>query len=155
MNYYDILGIEKNATKKQIKKAYRKLSMKYHPDKKPNDPIATEKFKEINQAHQILIDETKRRDYDLQMPDETPQETTTTYYTEPEKEQTNPTYYAEPEKPNRVNLYEFFKNFDDDFDENTYKEVVSSDEESDKNEQYYEDLYYMEEYENYCSDDEY
>lgn len=149
MNYYDILGIDKNATKKQIKKAYRKLSMKYHPDKKPNDPIATEKFKEINQAHQILIDETKRRDYDLQMPDEKtpepPQET---------PKQTT-TYYTEPEKPIRVNVYEFFTNLDEDFDENTYEEVVSSDEESEKNEQYYEDLYYMEEHENYCSDDEY
>lgn len=145
MNYYDILGIDKNATKKQIKKAYRKLSMKYHPDKKPNDPIATEKFKEINQAHQILIDETKRKDYDLQMPDEKPQE----------KPQETTTYYTEPEKPIRVNVYEFFENLDNDFDENTYQEVVSSDEESEKNEQYYEDLYYMEEYENYCSDDEY
>ena len=145
MNYYDILGIDKNATKKQIKKAYRKLSMKYHPDKKPNDPIATEKFKEINQAHQILIDETKRRDYDLQMPDEKPQE----------KPQETTSYYTEPEKPIRVNVYEFFDNLDNDFDENTYQEVVSSDEESEKNEQYYEDLYYMEEHENYCSDDEY
>lgn len=148
MNYYDILGIDKNATKKQIKKAYRKLSMKYHPDKKPNDPIATEKFKEINQAHQILIDETKRRDYDLQMPDEktpeTPQETP----------QQTTSYYTEPEKPIRVNVYEFFTNLDEDFDENTYEEVVSSDEESEKNEQYYEDLFYMEEQNNY-SDDEY
>ena len=144
MNYYDILGIDKNATKKQIKKAYRKLSMKYHPDKKPNDPIATEKFKEINQAHQILIDETKRKDYDLQMPDEKTPETT----------QETTTYYTEPEKPIRVNVYEFFENLDNDFDENTYQEVVSSDEESEKNEQYYEDLFYMEEQNNY-SDDEY
>jgi len=72
----------------------------------------------------------------------------------PETTQETTTYYTEPEKPIRVNVYEFFKNLDEDFDENTYQEVVSSDEESEKNEQYYEDLFYMEEQNNY-SDDEY
>ena len=72
----------------------------------------------------------------------------------PETTQETTTYYTEPEKPIRVNVYEFFENLDNDFDENTYQEVISSDEESEKNEQYYEDLFYMEEQNNY-SDDEY
>ena len=141
MNYYDILGIDKNATIKQIKKAYKKMSMKYHPDKNKH---GTEMFKEINEAHQVLSDETKRRDYDLKMNDDfvKPAETT------PETQ----TYYTEPEKPVRVNVYEFFENLDNDFDENTYQEVLSSDEENEINYQYYEDLY-MEEYNNEYNSD--
>ncbi len=63
-DYYELLGVEKNADEKQIKSAYRKLAMKYHPDKNPGDKVAEEKFKEINEAYEILSDPDKRKRYD-------------------------------------------------------------------------------------------
>ena len=64
-DYYEILGISKDATEKDIKRAYRKLALKWHPDKNPdNKKEAEEKFKEINEAYSVLSDKDKRRRYD-------------------------------------------------------------------------------------------
>ncbi|KPJ83666.1 MAG: hypothetical protein AMS17_17185 [Spirochaetes bacterium DG_61] len=63
-DYYDVLGIDRNASKEDIKKAYRKLAVKYHPDKNPNDKQAEEKFKEATEAYEVLGDEQRRRMYD-------------------------------------------------------------------------------------------
>lgn len=61
---YSILGVSKNSTQDEIKSAYRKLAMKYHPDKNPGDTAAEEMFKKISAAYDVLGDETKRRQYD-------------------------------------------------------------------------------------------
>ncbi|HET6594913.1 MAG TPA: J domain-containing protein [Anaerolineales bacterium] len=63
-DYYKILGVERNASEEEIRKAYRKLAMQYHPDRNPNDKQAEERFKEINEAYQVLNDQTKRAHYD-------------------------------------------------------------------------------------------
>ena len=63
-DYYKILGITKSATDQEIKRAFRKLAIKYHPDKNPDDPVAAEKFKEINEANEVLSDPDKRKKYD-------------------------------------------------------------------------------------------
>jgi len=64
-SYYDILEISSDASSDQIKKAYRSLAFKYHPDKNPDDPKAEEKFKEISEAYECLSDKASRRNYDL------------------------------------------------------------------------------------------
>lgn len=63
-DYYKILGVSKTATQDEIKKAYRKLAVKYHPDKNPGDKAAEEKFKEIVEANEVLSDPEKRKMYD-------------------------------------------------------------------------------------------
>jgi len=64
MEYYQILGVAKTATADEIKKAYRKLALKYHPDKNQGDKAAEEKFKEISEAYAVLSDQEKRQQYD-------------------------------------------------------------------------------------------
>jgi curved DNA-binding protein len=63
-DYYQILGIERNASHEEIKKAYRRLALKYHPDKNKENPEAIEKMKEINEAYSVLSDPKKRKEYD-------------------------------------------------------------------------------------------
>jgi curved DNA-binding protein len=63
-DYYKVLGVERTATKEQIKKAYRNLALQFHPDRNPGDKQAEEKFKEINEAYQVLSDPEKRGRYD-------------------------------------------------------------------------------------------
>ncbi len=64
-DYYKILGVPRNATQEEIKKAYRRLALKYHPDRNRGNKEAEEKFKEINEAYAVLSDPEKRRQYDL------------------------------------------------------------------------------------------
>ncbi len=64
-DYYEILGVSRNATQEEIKKAYRRLALKYHPDRNQQDREAEEKFKEIVEAYSVLSDPEKRRIYDL------------------------------------------------------------------------------------------
>jgi molecular chaperone DnaJ len=63
-DYYETLGVDKKASQDDIKKAFRKLARKYHPDLNPGDKTAEHKFKEINEAYEVLGDEKKRADYD-------------------------------------------------------------------------------------------
>jgi molecular chaperone DnaJ len=63
-DYYEVLGVDRNASKDDIKKAYRKLAFKYHPDKNPGDKEAEEKFKEATEAYEVLNDPEKRSLFD-------------------------------------------------------------------------------------------
>ena len=63
-DYYSILGVSKAASAEEIKKTYRKLAVKFHPDKNPGNKEAEEKFKEINDAYEVLSDPEKRKKYD-------------------------------------------------------------------------------------------
>ena len=59
-DFYKVLGVEKNATAQEIKKAYRKLALKYHPDRNPGDKTAEEKFRKVSEAYEVLSNEEKR-----------------------------------------------------------------------------------------------
>jgi len=63
-DYYEVLGIDRNASKEEMKKSYRKLAMQYHPDRNPGNPEAEEKFKEAAEAYEILSHDEKRAKYD-------------------------------------------------------------------------------------------
>ena len=63
-DYYEVLGVERNAAGEEVKRAYRKLAVKFHPDKNPDDPHAEEKFKELGEAYDVLMDPDKRAAYD-------------------------------------------------------------------------------------------
>src|SRR5690554_1756970 len=63
-DYYEVLGVSRDADSKELKRAYRKLAMKYHPDRRPDDKDAEEKFKEATEAYEVLGDEQKRQAYD-------------------------------------------------------------------------------------------
>ena len=64
-DYYEVLGVDKNADEAALKKAFRQLAKKYHPDMNPGDKDAEQKFKEIQEAYAVLSDAEKRRQYDL------------------------------------------------------------------------------------------
>lgn len=72
MDYYKILGVERNATEEEIKKAYRRLAMQYHPDRNPGDKEAALKFKQIQEAYDTLFDFGKRARYNAQRPEPKP-----------------------------------------------------------------------------------
>lgn len=63
-DYYEVLGLDRNASKEDIKKAYRKLAMQYHPDRNPDDKAAEEKFKEAAEAYEVLSNDDKKARYD-------------------------------------------------------------------------------------------
>src|SRR2546430_9779053 len=63
-DYYEVLGLERNASADEVKRAYRKLAVKFHPDKNPDDPHTVEKFKELGEAYDVLMDGDKRAAYD-------------------------------------------------------------------------------------------
>jgi molecular chaperone DnaJ len=63
-DYYEVLGVERNASEEEVKRAYRKLAVKFHPDKNPDDPHAEERFKEIGEAYDVLMNADKRAAYD-------------------------------------------------------------------------------------------
>ena len=63
-DYYDLLGVDRNASESELKSAFRKMAMKYHPDRNPDDPAAEKSFKEVNEAYDVLKDDQKRAAYD-------------------------------------------------------------------------------------------
>ena len=102
-DYYKILGVSKTASADEIKKAYRKLAIKYHPDKNQNNKSAEEKFKEINEANEVLGDVEKRKKYDELGEN-------WKYYQQSGQAQGNTHQYTSSEQFNEGNFYDFFEN---------------------------------------------
>ena len=63
-DYYKLLGVEKDASSEEIKSAYRKMALKYHPDRNPDDKVAEERFREMSEAYEVLSDAQKKSAYD-------------------------------------------------------------------------------------------
>src|SRR2546421_1609852 len=63
-DYYEVLGVSRTASAEELKRAYRKLALQFHPDRNPNDPQAESRFKEVNEAYEVLSDQSKRQCYD-------------------------------------------------------------------------------------------
>ena len=63
-DFYDVLGVAKDASDRDIKKAFRRMAMKYHPDRNPDDNAAEDAFKEVNEAYEVLSDKQKKAAYD-------------------------------------------------------------------------------------------
>src|SRR5947199_8560104 len=63
-DYYEVLGVDRDATDEEVKRSYRKLAVKFHPDKNPDDPHAEEKIKQLGEAYDVLIEPDKRAAYD-------------------------------------------------------------------------------------------
>src|SRR2546429_2268618 len=63
-DYYEVLGVSRTASAEELKRAYRKLALQFHPDRNPNDPQAESRFKEVNEAYEVLSDQSKRQRYD-------------------------------------------------------------------------------------------
>src|SRR5260370_14941589 len=63
-DYYEVLGVSRTCTAEDLKRAYRKLALQFHPDRNPNDPQSEARFKEVNEAYEVLSDQSKRQRYD-------------------------------------------------------------------------------------------
>ena len=111
-DYYKILQVERTATQEEIKKSFRKLAKKFHPDVNKNNPKAEEVFKEINEAYSVLSDETKKEEYDNRLfgKEEQRFHQTTNFEDRPNRKRR--TQYTAPDFQNAGSIFENFFGFD-------------------------------------------